>query len=234
MEDILEKTDSLNNNFEKTEGVNYFMREPIITFERPEKIDFKGCHVALCPNGGLVGICKKKSFLDISKGSKLNDNILIMYQNAKQKIYIPINWEYKKRWIICLEFDENEKLYGICNDGTVFKMDIVTQRALVISSNHKFEIDNIIKAKLFMNGFVSLTINGNFYYTKNIKSPESRLILSPECGIKYTNDIDFLCIPPEISNSGNIELLMNNSSGNGVFQIIFKDIKRIICLIIVK
>ena len=226
MEDILEKTDSLNNNFEKTEGINYFMREPIITFDRPEKIDFKGCHVAICPNGGLVGICKKKSFLDISKGSKLNDNILIMYQNAKQKFYIPINWEYKKRWIICLEFDENEKLYGICNDGTVFKMDIVTQRALLISSNHKFEIDNIIKAKLFMNGFISLTINGNFYYTKNIKSPESRLILSPECGIKYTNEIDFLCIPPDISNSEQIELLMNNSSGNGVFQIILKDTKK--------
>ena len=77
MEDILEKTDSLNNNFEKTEGVNYFMREPIITFERPEKIDFKECHVAICPNGGLVAICKKKSFLDISKGSRLNDNILV-------------------------------------------------------------------------------------------------------------------------------------------------------------
>ena len=225
MEDILDKTESISNNFEKTEGTDYFMREQIVSFERKEKIDFKECHVAICPNGGVVAICKKKSFLDISKGSKLNDNILIMYQNAKQKFYIPINWEYKKRWIVCLEFNENEKLYGICNDGTVFKMDIVTQRALVISSNHKFEIDNIIKAKLFMDGFISLTINGNFYLTKNIKSPESRLILSPECGIRYTNEIDFLCIPPSISNSGNLELFMNNSSGNGVFQIILKNIK---------
>ena len=225
MEDILEKADSINNYFEKTEGINYFMRESLITFERPEKIDFKGCHVAICPNGGLIAICKKKSFLDISKGSRLNDHILIMYQNAKQKFYIPINWEYKKRWIICLEFDEKEKLYGICNDGTVLKMDIVTQRALIVSSNHKFERDNIIKAKLFMDGFISLTFNGNFYYTKNIKSPEAVLLLSPECGIKYTNEIDFLCLPPEISSSGKIELFMNNSSGNGVFQIIFKNAK---------
>ena len=223
MEDFLEKTDSINNNFEKTEGINYFMKEQIASFERREKFDYKECHVAICPNGGLIAICKKKSFLDISKGSKLNDNILIMYQNANQKIYIPINWEYRKRWIVCLEFDENEKLYGICNDGTVFKMDIVTQRALLTSSSHKFETDNIIKAKLFMNGFISLTINGNFYYTKNIKMPETKIILSPDCGINYTNDVEFFCLPPDISNSGKIELFMNNTSGNGVFQIILKN-----------
>ena len=226
MEDILEKTDSINNNFEKTEGTNYFMKEQISAFDRPEKIDFKECHVAICPNGGLVAICKKKSFLDISRGSKLNDNILIMYQNSKQKIYIPLNWEYKKRWIVFLDFNENEKLYGICNDGTVFKMDIVTQRALIVSSSHKFEIDNIIKAKFFLDGFISLTINGNFYFTKNIKKPECKLILTPECGIKYTNDVDFICIPPDISNSGKVELFMNNTSGNGVYQIILKDIKK--------
>ena len=85
MEDFLEKTDSINNNFEKTEGINYFMKEQIASFERREKFDYKECHVAICPNGGLIAICKKKSFLDISKGSKLNDNILIMYQNANQK-----------------------------------------------------------------------------------------------------------------------------------------------------
>ena len=224
MEDILEKTDSINNNFEKTEGVNYFMKEQIVTFDRPEKIDYKECHVAICPNGGLVAICKKKNFLDISKGSRLNDNILIMYQNAKQKIYIPINWEYNKRWIVYLDFNENEKLYGICNDGTIYKMDMVTQRALLVSSNHKFEKDNIIKAKFFMNGFISLTINGNFYYSKNIKFPESTLILSPECGIKYSNEIDFFCIPSDISYSKKIELYINNSSGDGVFQIILNDI----------
>ena len=225
MEDLLEKTDSINNNFEKTEGTNYFMKEQISAFDRPEKIDYKECHVAICPNGGLIAICKKKSFLDISKGSKLNDNILIMYQNAKQKIYIPINWEYKKRWIVYLDFNKNEKLYGICNDGTVYKMDIVTQRALIVSSSHKFEIDNIIKAKFFMDGFISLTINGNFYFTKDIKKPECKLILTPECGIKYSNDVEFFCIPPDISNSGFVELFMNNTSGYGVFQIILKNIK---------
>ena len=134
MEDILEKADAINNNFEKAEGANYFMKEQITFFERPEKINFKECHVAISPNGGLVAICKKKGFLDISKGTKLNDNILIMYQDARQKFYIPINWDYAKRWIICLEFNENEKLYGICNDGTIYKLDIVVQRALLVSS----------------------------------------------------------------------------------------------------
>ena len=223
MEDIYERTDAINNNFEKTEGTNYFMKEQITYFEKPEKIDFKECHVAMSPNGGLVAICKKKSFLDIAKGTKLNDNILIMYQDAKQKFYIPINWDYKKRWIICLEFNENEKLYGICNDGTVYKFDIVIQKALLASSSQKFSLDNIIKAKLFMEGFIALTINGNFYYTKDIKKPNSRIILTPDCGIKYSNDIDFLCLPPQNSNSEKIELFITNSEGNGIYQIILKN-----------
>lgn len=223
MEDILEMTDSINNNFEKTDGANYFMKEQITYFEKPEKIDFKECHVAISKNGGLVGICKKKSFLDIAKGSKLNDNILVMYQDAKQKFYIPINWDYRTRWIICLEFNEDEKLYGICNDGTIYKLDIVIQKALLVSSSQKFSLDKIIKAKLFMKGFICLTENGNFYYLNDIKKPNSRIILTPECGIKYTNDIDFLCLPPEISNSGKIELFLTNSEGNGVYQIILKN-----------
>lgn len=223
MEDIIEKTEIINNNFEKTEGSNYFMKEQITYFEKPEKINFKECHVAMSPNGGLVAICKKKGFLDISKGTKLNDNILVMYQDGRQRFYIPISWEYKKRWIICLEFNEDEKLYGICNDGTVYKFDIVVQRALLVSSSQKFELDNIFKAKLFMNGFISLTVNGNFYYTKEIKKPKSTLILTPECGINYSNDIDFLCLSPDVSYSERIELLLTNSTGNGVFRIVLKN-----------
>ena len=60
MEDILEKADTINNNFEKTEGNNYFMKDTIVNFDRPEKIDFKECHVAICPNGGLIAVCKIK------------------------------------------------------------------------------------------------------------------------------------------------------------------------------
>ncbi len=223
MEDIIEKTEIINNNFEKTEGSNYFMKEQITYFEKPEKINFKECHVAMSPNGGLVAICKKKGFLDISKGTKLNDNILVMYQDGRQRFYIPISWEYKKRWIVCLEFNEDEKLYGICNDGTVYKFDIVVQRALQVSSSQKFVLDNIFRAKLFMNGFISLTVNGNFYYTKEIKKPKSTLILTPECGIKYSNDIDFLCLSPYDSYSEKIELLLTNSTGNGVFRIVLKN-----------
>ena len=56
-------------------------------------------------------------------------------------------------WIIFLEFHENKKLYGICNDDTIYKFDIVTQRALLVFSSQKFEIDNnIIKDKFFMDG----------------------------------------------------------------------------------
>ena len=41
---------------------NFYMREQLYEFKEEDKvyINFKECHVAICPNGGLIAICKKK------------------------------------------------------------------------------------------------------------------------------------------------------------------------------
>ena len=104
LEEMSLKMDKIDNNF-------ILMKEQISEFKQENniKINFKDCHVAICPNGGLIAICKKCGYLDITKGSQINKNIIVMNQNAKRKIYIPIDWNYKYKYIINLEFNEKEQ-----------------------------------------------------------------------------------------------------------------------------
>ena len=139
-----EELQSISNNFDKLEdGIN-ITKKQISKFDVLEKIDLNTCHIAISPNGGFIAICGKRGFLDISKDSKLNDNILIMSQDSTQKYYIPIAWDSKKKYMICFEFNEDEKLYGIFNDGTIYKFDIVLKKAVHISSSKRLENDKII------------------------------------------------------------------------------------------
>ena len=162
LENIAMKFEKMNNDY-------VFMKEKFVEFEEEYQItiNFKECHVAICQNGGLIGICKKKGFLDITRGTKINNYIIVMYQNLKRKYLIPIDWNYKEKWVINLEFNEKEQLYAICNDGTIFKIDILTQKAVPKKSSDSFKNENIVKAKLIDNGFIALTVDGNFFYSKD-------------------------------------------------------------------
>ena len=219
--------DNLENiavNFEKMNDEYIFMKEKLIAFnfeEEAEKvnINFRECHVAICQNGGLIAICKKKGFLDITRGSKINKYIIVMYQNAKRKYLIPIDWNYKEKWIVNLEFNEKEQLYGICNDGTIFKISILTQRAKQQSSSDIFKYQPIVKAKLLEKGFIALTIDGNFYYAKDIKNPIPKLIFPMGSLLHFSNNIEFIAIPPSKSKSNKLELLITNETGDGVIHI---------------
>ena len=95
LEEITTNTEKINDNI-------ILLKEQFSEFkdEYKIKINFKECHVAICPNGGLVAICKKKDFLDITKGTKINNNIIIMHQDGKKQYLIPINWNYKKKWVV--------------------------------------------------------------------------------------------------------------------------------------
>ena len=219
--------DNLENiaiNFEKMNENYIFMKEKLSSFEYEEgeyklKINFKECHVAICPNGGLIAICKKKGFLDITKGTKLNKYIVVMYQNGKRKILIPIDWNYKTRWVINLEFNEKEQLYAICNDGTIYKLDILTQRAVEKRSCEIFKNQPIIKAKLVEKGFIALTVDGNFLYAKDIKAPVAKLLFPMGSLLQFSTNIEFLAIPPSYSKSKKLELLITNEKGNGIIHI---------------
>ena len=214
LEDIAIYMEKLDDNF-------ILMKEQFIEFKEFDKIkiNFKECHVAMCKNGGLIAICKKKGFLDITKGTKINTYIIVMHQDAKRKYLIPIDWSYKDRWIVTLEFNEKEQLYGICNDGTILKMDIVNLKAEPKITSELFKNEYISKCKLFENGFIALTVEGNFYYIKNIKDPKPELIFPMKSLLDFSNNIDFLAIPSKNSKSKKLELLITNDNGYGVIHI---------------
>ena len=218
----MENLENIALNFEKMNDDYIFMKEKLVEFDVEEydkiNINFRECHVAIAKNGGLIAICKKKGFLDITRGSKINNYIVVTYQNAKKRYLIPIDWNYKERWVIDLEFNEKEQLYAICNDGTIFKIDILTQRAAQKKSSEFFKNQPIIKAKLVENGFIALTVDNNFVYAKDIKDPIPK-ILFPISLLGFSSNVDFLAIPPSKSKSKKLELLITNEKGDGLIHI---------------
>ena len=145
----LDNLEEIALNIEKIDENFILLKEQLIEFRDEDKINinFKECHVAICPNGGFIAICKKKGFLDITKGSKINNNIIIMHQDAKRKYLIPIDWNYREKWVVNLEYNDKEQLYAICNDGSIFKMDVLNLKAEPKITNEKFKHENIDKCK---------------------------------------------------------------------------------------
>ena len=214
--------DEIALNIEKLDDNFILLKEQITEFKEGDKIkiNFKECHVAICPNGGLIAICKKKGFLDITKGSKINRNIIIMNQNAKRKLYIPIEWNYKYKWVVDFEFNDKEQLYAICNDGTIFKINILNLKAEIKVSSELFKNEEIEKCQLYKSGFIALTVDGNIYQIHNIKNPIPELIIPIKSLLDFSNSIKYIIIPEEQSRSRKLELIITNDKGNGIIQVV--------------
>ena len=221
MEEKIPDIDILGTNFRKMDEKMSFVKEQLSKFEKNEKlnINFKKCHVAISPNGGYIAICKKKNFEDEDEYSKLHDYILVMHQDGKTKYYIPIDWNYENRWIITFDFNEKEQLFGICNDGSIIKFDIINLKPVKKTTIEYFQTDNIEQAKFFENGFMALTEKGIFYLVKDIKKPELKKFFPMKEILGFSNNIEFLIIPASNSKSKNIELLITNEKGTGVIHI---------------
>ena len=217
----IECLENISSNFDKMKDDIIYMKEKLYEFKKKDKIyiNFKECHIAICPNGGLIAICKKKGYLDITKNSRINDFIIVIHQNFRNNYFIKIDWDYKQKYFILLDFNEKEQLYGICNDGYIFKIDILTKRAIPKLTSDKFREENIVKAKLFEDGFIALTTKGNFYYIKDIKNPIAELFFDMKSLLHFSNNIEFLIIPSSVSKSKKIELLITNEKGYGVIHI---------------
>ena len=216
-----ETLESISINFEKMNEDYIFMKQQFVEFEPDYKIkfNFKEWNIAICPNGGLIAACKKKAIYDATRGSKINKNIIVTYQNLRTKYYIPIDWDYDKTWVVCLDFNEKEQLYAICNNGRIFKIDITTQKAFEKPSSQLFENEPIVKAKLFEKGFIALTLNGDFYYVPDIKKPSPQLFFAMKSLLEFSNDVDFLLIPSDFTRSKKLELLITNQTGEGIVHI---------------
>ena len=215
-----ETLENISLNFEKMNDKYVFSKEKFAEFDNETKFkfNFKDYNIAICRNGGLIAICKKKGIFDI-KYSKINKNIIVTTQNLRTQYLIPIEWDYNKTWIVNLEFNDKEQLYAICNNGTIFKIDILTKKARPKRSSSLFENEPIDKAKLFEDGFIALTVNGDFYFVKNIKDPVPKLFFAMKSFLEFNNNVDFLLIPENYSRSGKLELLITNQTGEGIIHV---------------
>ena len=221
MNEQLEAIENLANDFDTMSPGNCFIKEKItdLYFPNKFKINFQDCHVAISKNGGLIAVCKKKNYYDIQKHSYVNNDVLVMQQNAKQLYTIPICWNPSKRWIVGFDFSENENLYGICNDGTIYKFDLLLKEARELLTSEKFIQEKIYKVKFIEKGFIALTCYGVFYYVKDFKNIYPKSMFQMKSMLEFSNDVDFIPIPPQASKSGKMELLFSNEKGDGVIHI---------------
>ena len=226
LEHIKEKIDGLEmiaTNFVSTENnEKNFLKEKITDFIKtgphlPFQFDY--LLVAISKNGGLIAICKTKNFLDYNNKTEIQRNILVMHQNAGRRHYIPLDWDYNKSYIVSMGFNDKEQLYAFCNDGNLLKLDILTNRATKKINSKIFFEEGIVKAKLFEKGFIALTNKGNIYYTPEIKNPKPIFIVNIKEQLEFTNDVEFMGIPSNLSKSGKFELLLINQKGNGILHI---------------
>ena len=224
LEHIKEKIDGLEmiaTNFITTNSGMSFQKEKITGFLKTGKnlpLLFDYLLVTISKNGGLIAICKKMNYLDTKK-TDIQNNILVMHQNAGKRYYIPLDWDYNKTYIVSFEFNEKEQLYGFCNDGTLLKIDILINKAVRKVNSGIFIDEGIIKAKLFERGFIALTTKGNIYFAPDVKNPKPIFIINIKEQLGFSNEIDFLGIPSNFSQSGKFELLINNEKGNGLIHI---------------
>lgn len=205
-----------------------FVREELTKLDKTQKlsINFNDCHVAVSRNGGLMAVCKKRGFLDITKGSLLNNFVIIMHQNAQVRYQIPFEAftaDYRKSFFVCFDFNEDEQLYGICNDGNIYKFSTLTCSASRKLRSQIFEGDNIDRAVLFQKGYVALTCSGIFYYVPNIKDSKPEELFPMGHLLKFRNDIPFVVLPASKSKSRKIELIFTNDEGDGVVDVAMKE-----------
>lgn len=200
-------------------GANY-SKEKIVQLNKSTKLtlEFNFINVAISRNGGLIALCKTASYYD-KKKSHINDSIIVMHQDASTCYFIPINWDYNSRYVVSLEFNEKEQLFAFCNDGTIYKLDILTQKAIEITNSYKIKPEGIHKAKLFENGYIILTAQGSLYLIEDLKNPDPQFIVSVKEQLGFTNDIDFIGIPAKKTCSKQFEILITNQKGEGVLHI---------------
>ena len=220
MEDQLDNIENYATYFDKIkEGKMYFMKEEItqVHYILHLKIEFENCFTSIAKNGGLVAFCRKPKIFIMDNLNPLKYNVIVMCQDGSHCKLIP--YDEQNRNLIIFEFNYEEKLYGIHDDGSIIKFDIENGKYENKISGNTFKTEKIISAKLFEKGFFSQTVLYNIYYTKDIKNPIPYLFF-PLNKIEITKPIkEYIIIPSTITKSKKIELIFPNPFGNGIIHI---------------
>jgi hypothetical protein len=214
-------------NFEKAViswerlGEVYYRRYPLCkSKEINYKIDYSNCHIAVSRNGGLIAFVKKSKRFIMDVTNPIRDSIRIFYQDGSPVRPIKFSTDKEKSIIVLFDFTDDENLICVMSDGKIYKFDIFTSSYNFKIAGTMFADNPIVDARLFQNGFVCSTQNGNLYIINSIKEPNAVLFTSlkniPGCENYIPSD--YLFTPAESSKSGSIELLVPHPK-SGVLNI---------------
>ena len=195
----MDNLDIIVSCFIQAEGNIYYSKEKIAELNKSEKLKLELNYilVAICKNGGLIALCKTRNYKDIFNSS-INNNIIIMHQDASNRYLIPIDWNFEERYIVNLEFNEKEQLFAFCHDGTILRLDIITKKAIPKPTSDKIKEEKIHKEKLFEKGYIVLTEEGTIYLVEVLKETNAIFIVSLKEQLGFNNDVDFIGIPASI------------------------------------
>ena len=221
--------DANYNSIAENYAENFYITEKITQnhFLTNHPLNYRYFYVAFCPNGGFIAICKTPKYAEIGTKNPALNNIIVMHQDGKNVYKIRYaDLTQKKRSVVSLVFNYKEQLYAFCDDGEIFKIDILKESAqrLDFTSNTLIN-EKILKVKAFEKGFIILTGKGTIFYLKDLKSKDNNpleFMVSLRDNLKIENyaECDFLVIPSnESEKDSDEELLINNPNGEGVFLI---------------
>ena len=220
--------EDLNENLEEKyaiyfdqmiKGKIYFIKEQFtpVNYILNLKIEFENCYTSMAPCGGFVAFCRKPKVILLNASNPLKQNVVVMCQDGSNCKLIP--YEEKNRNLILFGFNYKEKLYGIHDDGTIIKFDIDNEKYNDKTSGEIFKKEKILLARYFEKGFICQTDKYNIYYTKDIENPIP-YVFFPLYLIGILKPInEFIILPPSLTVSKKIELIIPNFHGHGVIHI---------------
>ena len=205
---------------------NYYIVDKMTknSYVQANKLNFKYLFVTICKNGGLIAMCKTPDYF-ISKDNPLNKHLIVMHQDSGTIYKIWNSDLFTKRKLVGLEFNDKEQLYAFCDDGEIFKVDILRKQVIQLPLNYiQLQNEKILKVKPFEKGFIILTGAGTIFYLKDLKNKEESLefmvSLRDNLKIKEFQDCDFLAIPSEqTEKDSDEEILVMKPNQEGVYLI---------------
>ena len=218
--DQTENIENISTSFDKMDDKMFFMKSLLtkISFPSDIKLDFENIHIAIAKNGGYLAFCKKHNAFIMENRNKIKDNVIVMCQDTSRIITIPFKIE-RDKIIVLFDFNEDEKLFCILNDGKIFKFDFTLEKPVEIPTGKNFQTDKIETAKFFEKGFTALTKDGNFYLIKNIKEPIPILFFPMTSLLNIKGKVDYIFLPNSVTKSEKIELVILHPR-NGIINII--------------
>ena len=218
-----------NQNYEvysQNYSENYYIVDKMTknSYVQANKLNFKYLFVTICKNGGLIAMCKTPDYF-ISKDNPLNKHLIVMHQDSGTVYKIWNSDLFTKRKLVGLEFNDKEQLYAFCDDGEIFKVDILRKQVIQLPLNYiQLQNEKILKVKPFEKGFIILTGAGTIFYLKDLKNKEESLefmvSLRDNLKIKEFQDCDFLAIPSEqTEKDSDEEILVMKPNQEGVYLI---------------